>query len=332
MKRQVMGWLLWLSVAFATNASETMEVGVCMHMWQMNLPLLEVQKMMEMAQVTSWRDGLNWAAVERRPGVYRLPPQFEALMKAVDDAPSKGLRPMVIVGYGNPLYETGGLVTTPRARKAFADYASWLARRLKGKVRYYEIWNEWNIGAGSTTHPRTIGSVEDYVALVRVATAAIHKADPDAKVVAGGATNLDTSWFEAFGTTGVLDVIDGVSIHPYNYGRRPFAHSPEAAMAWVDLIQNELASQHRDQPVVMYITEIGWPAHSSGYPLDVVADYLQRFMHLALENPHVAGVWWYDLVNDGHDPHNREHNFGVFDRSYKPLPALEKLRACCRRP
>ncbi|MGO4702081.1 cellulase family glycosylhydrolase [Dyella sp. 2RAB6] len=322
-------WLLWSALS-CVHAAEPMEIGVGTHRWHLGLAPEEVDRMLTEARVTSWRDGINWAAVERRRGVYTIPLQFEALMHAADAAPARGLRPMVIVGYGNPLYQAGGLVTTHEAREGFAAYARWLATRLKGKVRYYEIWNEWNIGTGSTATPRAIGSVDDYARLLRVAADAIRAVDPQARIIAGGATNNDTAWFDAFGRSGALDIVDGVSIHPYNYGRPLFAHTPEAAMAWVQDIQTRL-SKRRGRAVTMYVTEIGWPSLTGGYTPDQVADYLERFMRLARRDPHVAGVWWYDLVNDGDSPDDPEHHFGLFDRQHRPLPALRALRACCGR-
>lgn len=331
--KRVLSWLAvaWLAMGTAW-AADDMEVGICTHMWHRDLPLPAVRDMLAAAGASSWRDGISWAEVERRKGEYVWPTRFDPLRQSAAQAPQHGLRPMVIVGYGNALYEDGGLVTTPQARRAFADYAHWLATQLKGQVRYYEIWNEWNIGTGSTAKPRVAGSVEDYAALVKVAADAIRRADPAAKIIAGGATNTDTAWFDAFGATGVLDAIDGVSIHPYNYGKPLGLHTPEAAMAWVSLVQRRLTEHHHGRPVRMYITEIGWPAHTRGYRPEVVADYLARLLRLARKDPHVAGVWWYDLIDDGDDPANREHRFGLFDRQYRPSPALHALKAFIEHP
>lgn len=332
-----MKWCLpWVAAIFCTigdaRAAADMEVGVCTHRWHRDLPPAAVRDMIVASGAGSWRDGISWAAVERRKGVYAWPAQFEPLRRAAAESASRGLRPMVIVGYGNPLYEPGGLVTTPAARKGFADYAYWLATQLKGQVRYYEIWNEWNIGTGSTAKPRVVGDVDDYAALVKAAAAAIRRADPGAKIVAGGATNTDTAWFEAFGATGALEAVDGISIHPYDYGRPFGLNTPEVAMAWVSLVQRSLTRSRGGRPVRMYVTEIGWPAHRGGYRPEVVADYLARFMRLARNDPYVAGVWWYDLVNDGDDPDDREHRFGLFDRQFRPLPALHALKAFTERP
>ncbi|GAB2573501.1 hypothetical protein ISP15_04500 [Dyella jejuensis] len=117
------------------------------------------------------------------------------------------------------------------------------------------------VGFGSTTRPRTVGSVEDYAKRVRVAAAAIHEVDPDAVVVAGGATNSDMHWFEAFARNDALSAID----------------------------------------------------------------YLARFMALARASRYVRGVWWYDLIDDGSDPDNRENRFGLFNQDGTPKPAARRI-------
>jgi hypothetical protein len=143
-------------------------------------------------------------------------------------------------------------------------------------------------------------------------------------VIAGGATNSDTRWFEAFAQTDALSAINGVSIHPYNYGKPLWGHTPEAAMEWVDQIEQIMAKAN-GHPVDMYITEIGWPTNTKDYSEDTVADYLTRFMKLAQVREYVRGVWWYDLVDDGSDLNNREDRFGLFRQDGRPKPAALRM-------
>jgi polysaccharide biosynthesis protein PslG len=312
-----------LLVSLFAHAAE-MEVGAAIHFANKNADLPLITQMVKQAGLTSWRTSLVWAAIERKKGQYVLPPQYERVIEQAREADKQGLHPLLLLGYGNPLYEKAGLVTTEQGRKAFADYAGWVATRMKGTVRYYEIWNEWNIGFGSTTKPRTVGSVEDYAALVRAAATAIHAADPDAIVIAGGATNEDTRWFEAFARTDALSAINGVSIHPYDYGKPLWGHTPDAAMAWVEQVEKIMAKPS-GHPVDMYVTEIGWPTNTHGYSEDTVARYLTHFMQLAKASRHVRGVWWYDLVDDGSDPDDREDRFGLFHQNGMPKPAARRM-------
>ncbi|GLQ50824.1 hypothetical protein GCM10010872_22730 [Dyella flava] len=301
-----------------------MEAGAAIHFARHNADLPMITRLVKQAGLTSWRTSLVWAAIEREKGHYALPARYARVLEQAREAQARGQRPLLLLGYGNPLYEKGGLVTTEEARQGFAHYAHWVATQMKGVVRYYEIWNEWDVGFGSTTQPRSIGSVRDYAALVRAAAAAIHQVDPDAIVIAGGATNEDSHWFEAFARTDALSAINGVSIHPYNYGKPSWGHTPDAAMAWVDQVERMMAKAS-GHPVDMYVTEIGWPTSTRGYSEDAVAEYLTRFMELAKASKQVRGVWWYDLIDDGSDPDNREHRFGLFRQNGEPKPAALRM-------
>ncbi|GLQ97895.1 cellulase family glycosylhydrolase [Dyella mobilis] len=316
---------LALSLTQSAHArANDLEIGAVVHFSyeDANIPLIAC--LIRQTRLTSWRTSLVWAAVEREKGSYVLPPPFALVVEQARKARQQGLHPLLILDYGNELYEKGGLVTTEEARTGFANYAGWVATQMKGVVHHYEIWNEWNIGLGSTTRPRTIGSVDAYAKLVRAAAAAIRAADPSAVVIAGGATNEDTHWFEAFARTGALSEIDGVSIHPYNYGKPLWGHTPEAAMAWVDRTE-QLLAKASGRPVDVYVTEIGWPTHVGGYAEDTVADYLTRFMNLAKASGYVRGVWWYDLIDDGGDPENKEDRFGLYRQDGTPKPAALRM-------
>jgi hypothetical protein len=48
-------------------------------------------------------------------------------------------------------------------------------------------------------------------------------------------------------------------------------------------------------------------------------------MLLAAARPWIDGVWWYDLFDDGDDPGNREHRFGLIAKDRSPKPAYTAL-------
>jgi hypothetical protein len=79
--------------------------------------------------------------------------------------------------------------------------------------------------------------------------------------------------------------------------------------------------------VPVYVTEAGWPVYSGGNGVteQQAADYLQRFMLLAKARPWIAGVWWYDLFDDGDNAANTEHRFGLIDRAGAKRPSFEAL-------
>ena len=107
----------------------------------------------------------------------------------------------------------------------------------------------------------------------------------------------------------------------------PIGGTPEQAIAWLDQVKALLDQYSPSRPVPVYVTEIGWPTSKGqcGIPPATAAAYLQRFMLLAATRPWIAGVWWYDLFDDGDDPGSREQRFGLAAKDRSPKPAYNAL-------
>jgi hypothetical protein len=276
------------------------------------------------ASALSWLDvgsvrlDAPWKTIETAPGRYAIPGWLDG---AVDSARARGIEPLLILAYGHPLHG-GDKPRTPEAIAAFSGYAAFVAEHFKGRVRLYDLWNEWDAHTGGTTE----GSADDYVALARSAYPAIKAANPDAVVLSGGISSLGLGqgWVERFVALGGLKFVDAVSVHPYNFDRSD-ASTPEAAIAVLERVHAATSSAGKS----IYVTEMGYPAFTGngGVSADAAALELTRFVLLASTRPYVAGVWWYCLRDQGTDRANKEHNFGVLDNSFAPKPAGQALRA-----
>src|SRR4051794_30306926 len=97
----------------------------------------------------TYRMEYRWDWVEHQKGEYRIDPAVDAFVR---QSSAEGLQPLIVLGMGNSFYDSGGLPTSEAAQQAFADYAAYLAARYRGVVKHYEVWNEWNAGAGSVPH------------------------------------------------------------------------------------------------------------------------------------------------------------------------------------
>lgn len=89
-------------------------------------------------------------------------------------------------------------------------WAAWvrtLVGHFKGKVRYWEIWNEPNAVPGF--------SAKDYVTLLKTAYTAIKEVDPAAKVVGGSGVYTIPQWTEAVLAAGGGPYMDILSVHNY---------------------------------------------------------------------------------------------------------------------
>ena len=159
----------------------------------------------------------GWNRCETQKGVY----DFKWLDGVVDNLISRGIRPWFNVGFGNPIYMEN--LTNPAAvghvplyygeevKAAWGNFLRALAEHFKGRVEYYEIWNEPNIvNFWRPAKP----SVSEYMKLIRFSRENILKGDPGAKIgacVSGGMSGYVESFFNAGGGK----FIDFFAVHPY---------------------------------------------------------------------------------------------------------------------
>jgi hypothetical protein len=279
------------------------------------------------------RMDFSWSSIEHARGQYRWSDYDELTA----DLEKRGLRAMYILDYSNPLYEdtvvsrdplTGretrsvGAPRKPESVAAFARWAAAASRHFRGKHVLWEIWNEPNIGFW-----RPKADVQQYTALALAAARAVREADPDATLVAPATSEVPLAFLEPFFAAGALKHLDGVSVHPY----RPYRRSPETAVEDYArlrrLIEKYAPPGKKNLPVLS--GEWGYAAHTGGVSREVQAAYLVR-MQLANLLDGVPLSIWYDWKDDGTDPKEREHNFGVMTHDLKLKPAYQAVQVLTR--
>lgn len=151
------------------------------------------------SELTSW----DW--IEQKRGVYAAP---SGLDDYVNWLVNNGINIEIQLDYGNPMYTSpagklpdsiipapGFLNYTPNRSlysifwpptkpdhiAAFVRYVRWMVHHFQGRVEYWELWNEEDIGAWS---PRP--NPEEYGRLLKAFVPAVHEADPKAQVIYGG--------------------------------------------------------------------------------------------------------------------------------------------------
>lgn len=141
-------------------------------------------------------DPINWHRVERERGVLAVDVEADA---AISWLHTHGIDTVMALGFGNRLYtqddparhlpqlwewyyENPAPPTTPEALEAWGCYVRFMVRHFRDRVRYFEIWNEWNCDLyfGGPV------SVEAYLAIARVAIPIIREECPEAKIGLGG--------------------------------------------------------------------------------------------------------------------------------------------------
>ncbi len=192
-------------------------------------------------------------------------------------------------------------------------------------MAYYEIWNEWDV-----EDPRDPRFTQDYARLIADAAGIVRQRDPAAKVLAGAVTTqgIESGFALRLLENGLMQSVDGLSLHPYVHCRGWRRNTPEAWIDWMAEVDKEL-TRAAGRPVPLYLTEMAWPSHQGACGIDenLQAAYLARAFFLARTLPSIRGMWWYDFRNDGTDRTEREHNFGLVRQDFTPKPAYRVLTA-----
>lgn len=316
-------------------SAEALLLGVGTHFGQSRSDLGQFESWMTASQFTSARDEMYWSQVEDEHG--RFVVRGGAAKTRESWQRQAKLEPLLVLSYGNKRFDGGGQPISESGIDAFARYAVSVTQEMRARVGMVEVWNEWNLGAGS----RPGGSRADPVAYARLASRtfrALKTSAPSVKVLVGGMGEdfPNWRWTRAAIDAGLLSAADGLSVHLYNYCAGKAVGSDELA-ARADALRGILdQSGYPTMPI--YVTEVGWPTHSGkcGVSEMDAAVHSIRFLLEASRREWIAGVWYYELADGGHDDREREQRFGLIrpDGSEKPAGCvLRQLGAAvARRP
>ena len=151
----------------------------------------------------------EWRALEPSPGKWTWEPA-DALLKAAGD---NRIEVNAILMGSLPWGKSGPHAFPMGHLDDWSDYVSAAAGHCKGRVRYWEVWNEGNGGFNDEHHTAT-----DYAKLAAAAYAAAKKADPDARVGLSVAS-FDPAYLDqairAMARQGTPGRFDFLAVHPY---------------------------------------------------------------------------------------------------------------------
>ena len=265
--------------------------------------------------ITSIRDEIRWSDCEKVKGLITIPDDY---MKYVDNAEANGLTVLDILDYSNPFYDNGGYPKSPEAIEGFTKYCEKVVSTFKGKIKYYQIWNEWD-GGCEMNNFRGQGDMGSYVKLLSVVYPRIKAIDPSIVVLANAVCSGDEIFKESL-KLGVLKCCDGVDLHTYNY---QYPNPYEQINIWYTRMLNEdksIRAANGGNEFPLYVTEMSWPTHigPAGSTQETSADDLGALYLLSLTLPYLKGVWWYDFCDNGWAPRSNECNFGIVDHDLTP--------------
>lgn len=262
---------------------------------------------MQQAGIKWGRQDFTWFRIERTKGSY----DWAGYDRLVEECHRHGL-----MLFGNlTSYPKFYDMHTEEGVTAYKAFARAAAARYAGKVDYWQIWNEPNLGYLG-------GKPEEYARILTAAGSAIHAANPKARVLGLNMAFADVLWAEKILKLVPNDCFDIACFHPY---RNP--NAPEDAFDWwvqdqyVKVFHKELTTNY---PLVrmsfleqaaelkrvlekfglakpLWVTEMCFNTHIHPYGVSELrsADLLVRFHLLALASRQVEKVFWWTLKDGG---------------------------------
>ena len=196
----------------------------------------------------------GWARTEKEKGVY----DFAWLDTIVDNFILRSIEPWICLCYGNPLYteaakQVFGAVGCPpiftdEEKEAWLNYVKAVVERYKGKVNYFEVWNEPD-GKWCWKHGTNAVELGEFTL---VTAKAVKEVNPDAKTIGGVLCRRELNFLNTAFKTGMGEYLDFVSFHEYTHDERNVFEKVESYRALakrynpnIELIQGESGSQSR---------------------------------------------------------------------------------------
>ena len=179
--------------------------------------------------------------------------------------------------------------------------AAHLAKRYRGVVSGWEVWNEPN----STDYLRG-ASPGTYARVLRAAHAGFKQGDPRSIVVFGGVMYVDSDWVGRALAAGAAGKYDVMGVHPY----QGIADEPpglpdqgsRGRMRHLPALKAVMA-RHGDGAKPVWFTEFGWRVQPTsrgtsswlrGVTAATAARYLAATVRMvARDYPYVQRVYWY---------------------------------------
>jgi hypothetical protein len=218
---------------------------------------------------------------------------------------------------------------TPEQIAAFNRYAAWMVNHFRERIHYWALWNEQDIGYWNPW-----GNAEEYGRLLGPFIDAVHKTDPQGKVIYGGQADPTREFTQrALDTCKCAAGIDVYAYHTYpGYGHNMHPESMDSGA-----YHNESPRQLRDlvthypgvkPDIPFFDDEFNSIPSWTGSDESVQAKYLPR----GLIYNHAAGVktfvWLLAAGTDGneYDDFGLIHGLTNHQTDWTPRPAFYALQ------
>jgi hypothetical protein len=284
--------------------------------------------LMNRAHVGWVRMDFLWSDIEPSQGSFDFT-KYDAI---VDMLNRRGIHILGILNYSTDWGSACGKWNCkPRDNKLFVDYAIEVIKRYKGKVRYWEVWNE----PDSVTYWKEQDGLKSYCGLLKSVYIAAKKVDPHCKILNGGIANGLGSINHLY-ENGAKDYFDILNIH---FFESPLHTGSIHAVKNYPKLAYKVMQRNGDGNKKIWITETGSPGVKRGKSTvnwwvgdnpdeRQQAAWLKSVYTELLKDPHVEKVFWAFFRDTKEHWENGVDYFGLIRWDYSAKPAFKAYRDC----
>lgn len=249
------------------------------------------------------------------------------------------------LGYGANWDGTNILGDTDEEVAAFANYAKYVAAKLKPYTKYYSLLNEFDMGSatGLSGDHYDMPSDDEYAKLVAAGSDAIKGVQSDAWIVAGEiaddpAWQYDSRWLGKYTwDTRFLKQADKTKFDAVSYHRYDSLMNcgPEHGnlLGFTTVGKSQLQTYAPNAK--LWVTEVGWPSRNRpgnytgkdafrNTTYEVQANFMARMLAMYASNDPVDMLMFYEFQDDREDPFIFEENFGIIHSKFYRTPWAAK--------
>lgn len=284
---------------------------------------------------------------DRRHEPHRL--AWEKYDQIVEMAESQGLELIVRLStppaWSRAQGEEMGTFAPPDNVQDFADYVSAVVSRYKGRIRYYQLWNEPNIYPEWGHYPI---DPEAYVELLKAGAEAARAADPNVVIIAGAlAATIDLQpnatpnqqslsdliFLQRMYDAGAAPYFDIMAVQGYGLWSGPTdtRMHPRVLNISHHLFIRDLMVKNGDAHKPIWISEMNWNAAPEGVEPRygrVTPEQQARYLPLAYQRVldkwpwiGVANAWYLKRATDQWEQEQRpEAYFRLLAPDFTPQP------------
>jgi hypothetical protein len=239
-------------------------------------------------------------------------------------------------------------MTPPADFQDFVDYAVAVAQRYRGRIEYYQVWNEPNL------YPewgdQTVNA-EAYTDMLCRTYTALKAVDPHIVVITGalgptidlsGVNAYDLLYLQRMYQVGAGACFDILSVQGYGLWSGPTDQRLRQVTInyqrhlWI----RDMMVKNGDAHKPIWISEAGWNpvpndptiANLDRYgrvTMDEAAEWAPRAYERAIKEWPWIGVinWWYFKPSDDREINQSQYYFRLVEPDFTPTPVYESLKA-----